>query len=169
MALGFRIRDLFQPPLAILHEVGLTPSQTVLDFGCGPGAFSIAAAEIVGPEGRVFAIDVNPLALAAVRHTMTRKKFTNITTLMATDLDHIPPGTVDVAIVYDVLHELPDPASVLAEIYRLTGPRGLLTVSDHHMSRADIHAAVASTGLFVFTRFGFRFAGIHCFRKSVHA
>jgi ubiquinone/menaquinone biosynthesis C-methylase UbiE len=169
MSLEFRLRDLFRPPLRILLEVGVAPGQTVLDFGCGPGAFSVAAARIVGPGGNVYAVDVNPLALAAVRRAAKKRQLTNMATLLSTDLGSLPNATVDVAILYDVLHGLPDPPKVLAELHRLAKPGGLLTVSDHHMSEADIVATVGSNGLFAFSRSGSIHAGVHCFRRAAYA
>jgi 23S rRNA U2552 (ribose-2'-O)-methylase RlmE/FtsJ len=61
MSLEFRLRDFFRPPERILREAGIRDGLTVLDFGCGPGGFSQAAAKLVGPEGRVYAVDNHPL------------------------------------------------------------------------------------------------------------
>ena len=62
MSLEFRLRDFFRPPERILREAGIRNGMTVLDFGCGPGGFSLAAAKLVGPDGRVYAVDNHPLA-----------------------------------------------------------------------------------------------------------
>lgn len=49
MSAEFRIRDWLHPPIKILQEAGVHRGMTVLDFGCGPGGFSLAAAQLVGP------------------------------------------------------------------------------------------------------------------------
>jgi D-arabinose 1-dehydrogenase-like Zn-dependent alcohol dehydrogenase len=55
---------LFRDPYKALKAAGLEPGQKVLEVGCGPGHFTIPAAEIVGDKGSVLALDVNPLAVA---------------------------------------------------------------------------------------------------------
>ncbi len=168
MSLAFYFRDLLHPPVKILQEAGLASGATVLDFGCGPGAFSVAAAGIVGPGGKVFAVDVNPLALAAVHRTVEKKQLCNVTLLSPADLLDIPEGTVDMVIMYDVLHDVPDPPAVLASFYRLLKPEGLLTVSDHHMIKTAIFSAIQSNGLFEFSNKWHGQTGYYCFRRAAH-
>ncbi len=48
---------LFKNPTRILRAVGVAPGQVVLDVGCGPGFFAIPAAKLVGPRGKVLALD----------------------------------------------------------------------------------------------------------------
>jgi predicted methyltransferase len=66
------LRDLIRPPRAILREAGLGPGMAVLDFGCGPGGFSVAAVRLVGPAGRVYALDLRP---EVIQNTVTADGF----------------------------------------------------------------------------------------------
>lgn len=70
MALEYRLRDRRQPPLKTLDEVGVKQGMAVLDFGCGPGEFSLAAAELVGSAGTVYALDIHPLAIKSVKRAV---------------------------------------------------------------------------------------------------
>jgi len=72
MALEYRLRDLLRPPDWILRQVGVRPGMDVLDLGCGPGSFSLAAAGLVGPEGSVYAVDIHPLAIRRVGRAANR-------------------------------------------------------------------------------------------------
>jgi len=63
MSLGYKFRDLFLPRLNILEEVGIKPGFHVLDFGCGPGSYIIPLAKLVGESGKVYAMDIHPLAI----------------------------------------------------------------------------------------------------------
>jgi len=72
MALEFRLRDWLRPPLRVLVEADLHPGMTVLDFGCAPGSFTVAAARIVGPAGRICALDISPLASKTASHAARR-------------------------------------------------------------------------------------------------
>ena len=58
MSFVFKIRDLFTDPVRFLEEAKITPGARVLDYGCGPGSYSIAAAELVGDDGEVLALDI---------------------------------------------------------------------------------------------------------------
>ena len=90
MALEFHLRDLIQPPRKILKEIGIGPGMSVLDFGCGPGSFSLAASHLVGPEGLVYALDINPIAVEFVKKVVARKSIKNIQTILGSGTDEIP-------------------------------------------------------------------------------
>jgi ubiquinone/menaquinone biosynthesis C-methylase UbiE len=148
MSLEFRLRDLLRPPTRILRGIGVRPGMTVLDFGCGPGGFSLAAAQLVGPGGRVFAVDIHPLAIQSVQRAASRRGISNIETIFTGGLANVPEASIDVALLYDVLHEIPEPALTLAEIRRVLKPDGVLSVSDHHLQKDAIVAAVTDGSLF---------------------
>lgn len=150
MSLEFRLRDFFRPPERILREAGIRNGQTVLDFGCGPGGFSLAAAKLVGPDGRVYAADKHPLALTTVQRAADRRGFGNIRTILGSRLADLPGGSVDMTLLYDVLHDLPEPGLILGEMHRVLKPRGVLSVSDHHMKKALLLSMITG-GLFLLT------------------
>lgn len=166
MSLEFWLRDLRHPPVKILREAGAGPGQTILDYGCGPGSFSIAAAQLVGPNGKVYAVDINPIALRAVSRKALKRGFNNITPVLAHDTCNLPVAEVGVAILYDVLHDLPDPPEVLALLHRTMKAEGILTVSDHHMTEPDIISTVVSGRLFRLTRRCTGHGKILCFERS---
>ena len=58
-------------------------------------------------------------------------------------------GSVDVALLYDILHFLGDAKSVLGELHRVLEPDGRLSVSDHHMREADIVEKITFGGRFI--------------------
>jgi 2-polyprenyl-3-methyl-5-hydroxy-6-metoxy-1,4-benzoquinol methylase len=146
MALEFRLRDRLRPPAAILGKAGLRPGMWVLDFGCGPGGFTLAAARIVGPTGRVHALDIHPLAIATVRGAAARQGLGNIRVISDDGLAGMTTGSLDFILLYDVLHDLQEPGPILAEFQRLLKPQGLLSVSDHHLAEADLLAAIIGGG-----------------------
>ena len=66
MALWLRLRERFRDPEEELLAMGLVAGQTVLDYGCGIGSYTIPAARIVGTAGVVHALDMHPLAVETV-------------------------------------------------------------------------------------------------------
>ena len=62
-----RLLPYFKDPYKLLRAAGLEQGQKVLEVGCGPGYFTIPAAEIVGDDGVVCAVDVHPRAIERVK------------------------------------------------------------------------------------------------------
>jgi len=151
MSLGFRLRDLVWPPHKILEETGLRPGMHVLDFGCGPGSYSLAAARLVGPEGRVYALDIHSLAIRHVAYAAARQGKTNICPVLGDNTGELPGESIDVALLYDVLHGIPDAEETLTGIHRVLKGGGLLSVRDHHLKEKAVLDLVTAAGLFRFS------------------
>ncbi len=148
MSLIFKFRDFLRPRRDFLIEAGIKPGLTVLDYGCGPGSYTINAAELVGANGRVYALDIHPLAVKKVRNLALEKGLGNVETILSDSETGLENGSVDVVLLYDVFHLLGDPRAVLQEAHRVLRPDGLLSFSDHHMKEAEIISKVTKTGLF---------------------
>lgn len=148
MSLEFNIRDRFLPPSEIVNEAGIKPGSSVLDFGCGPGSYCVAAAKLAGPNGKVYALDMHPLAVKRVQAVAKKRGLANIRTILSDRDTSLDDETIDLVLLYDILHMLADPGAVLGEISRVLRPTGLLSVSDHHMTEENIASAVTRAGLF---------------------
>ena len=142
MALKFRIRDWVRPPVRILQEAGVQPGMSILDFGCGPGGFTLAAGRLVGPEGLVYAVDIHPLALKLVELAADKQGHKNIQTVLESSLKDVDEASMDMVLLYDVLHCLPYPRWTLMNMNRLLKPDGVLSVSDHHMKEEKLLSIV---------------------------
>jgi len=156
MALEFKVRDLIHPPEQAVREAGIEPGDRVLDFGCGPGSYTVAAARVVGETGRVYALDVHPLAIKSVRTAASRAGLSSIEIIQSGRPTALEEGSVDVVLFYDVFHELEEPDVVLRELHRILKPDGTLSFSDHHMKEPDIVDGVTSSGLFALEQKGKR-------------
>src|SRR3989344_7745125 len=94
-------------PETIIVHLELTPGQTVADFGCGSGHYSILAAKRVGANGKVYAFDVIAQALEALRSRATLERLRNIETIRA-NIEQIggsklKENSVDAAIIANIL------------------------------------------------------------------
>jgi ubiquinone/menaquinone biosynthesis C-methylase UbiE len=148
MSLFFKVRDLISPRRQVLEEVGLRPGDRVLDYGCGPGAYVPDAADMVGEAGKIYALDVHPLAIKRVRDIAEKRGLTNVETIQSSCRTGLPDGSLDVVLMYDVFHMLDNPQAVLAKMRRVLKPDGVLSFSDHHMNKNDIIAGVTGSQLF---------------------
>jgi len=156
MSLVFRIRDMVRPPEKVLCEVDLRPGMVVLDYGCGPGVFSLAAARTVGPAGCVYALDIHPLAVRCVQRAAAKEGLSNIHTILGHSLAELASQSIDVILFYDVLHLIAEPAAVLEQMHRVLKPSGMLSVSDHHMKPQRLIAVVTAGDWFYLAGQGHR-------------
>ena len=156
MSFGYKFRDFFLPRKNVLKEVGIKPGFHVLDYGCGPGGYIIAAAQLAGKSGKVYALDIHPLTIKGVQNIVSKKKLTNVETICSDCKTGLPDNSVDVVLLYDTLHDLGDPNGVLEELHRVLKPKGILSFSDHHMQENEIVSKVTSRGLFRLSRKGER-------------
>jgi len=109
----------------LLPELGLKPGMTVADVGAGTGYIARRMARLVGPTGKVWAVDVQPEMIAMLRDASRRDRLAQVEPLLATvDDTRLPPGSVDLAILVDVYHELEFPHEVLASVVRSLKPQG---------------------------------------------
>lgn len=154
MSLSFKFRDFFLPRKNILEEIGIKPGFHVLDFGCGPGAYIAAAVKLVGITGKIYALDINPLAVQKVKEIALKKHITNVDTILSNCKTGLPDASVDSVLLYDTFHELKDPEGVLEELHRVLKPGGILSFSDHHLEENEILSKVTHRGLFKLSRKG---------------
>ncbi len=154
--MGIPIRNLFIPPNKILSEVGIKPGCQILDFGCGPGVFTIALAEKTGRSGLVYALDIHPLAVKTVEQKALKKNLANIKTILSGCSTSLPDNSLDLIIFFDVFHILDNQEEVLMELHRVLKPEAIMCFSDHHMEDTRIVFALTENGLYKFVGKGKR-------------
>lgn len=117
-------------PREILEEMGLQKGTRVADVGCGIGVFAIPAAIQFGGEGMVYAIDSQEEMLSILRERASEAKVRNICPIRSSEKRiPIPDGTLDLALLVDVFHEL-EGDGTLREVRRILSPGGTLVVID---------------------------------------
>ena len=119
----------------ILSAIDLQRGQTVLDVGCSEGHFSLAASNIVGERGRVFAVDIHTASINILRRIIADENVGNVTTFAADVAKHIPvaDNAVDVCLMINVLHGFVanhETAGVMREIARVLRRHGMLVIVD---------------------------------------
>lgn len=120
---------LFRDPYEPLRAAGLRSGQRVLEVGCGPGFFTLPAAEIVGQGGSVISLDVSPTAVAHVRQKVEDAGATNVKVLLANAGDTgLPRHSFDLVFVFGVGRVVGDVGDVWKELHRLLKPGGMLSI-----------------------------------------
>ncbi len=156
IALAFNLRDLFRPRIDILKEAGIKTGYHVLDYGCGSGSYIVDTARLVGESGIVYALDFHPLAIQMVQNLASKKKLTNVRTILSDCRTGLSDKSLDVVLLYDVFHDVGRPDDVLKEIHRVLRSNGILSFSDHHIKEEEIVSKVTKNGSFKLLRKGER-------------
>jgi ubiquinone/menaquinone biosynthesis C-methylase UbiE len=104
--------------------------QTVLDYGCGTGDFTLPAARKVAEGGRVYALDYFSRQLEIVKDRSSKAGLNNIETIQSSGKTGLPDESVDVVWMCDVLHEIKERRTVLEELHRVLKKDGVLAIHD---------------------------------------
>ena len=151
MAGLFAIRDLLWPPSEKLRQGPVEEGSQVLDYGSGPGGYSVAAARMVGEGGTVYAADVSEMAIASVRKRVLKAGLSNIKTILTDCRTGLTDESIDIVLLFDTYHDLKDPGAAMKELHRVLKPSGILLISDHHMKHDQIVREIEKAGLFELT------------------
>lgn len=143
-ALRHRLEDVRKP----LQKAGIKEGQTILDFGCGPGHYTIAAAKMVGANGKVYALDIHPLAVQSVEKKARKAGLTNITTILSDRDTGLPDQSIDIALAYDMIHMVKDKQSLIKELHRVLKQNSILSVLAEHLKVEDVLKILEQDGLF---------------------
>jgi ubiquinone/menaquinone biosynthesis C-methylase UbiE len=104
---------------------------TVLEVGCGVGYFSIPMAGMVGDSGKVMAVDLQQQMLDMLRQRAEKAAVASRIELHKCERDRLGVDTeADFALVFAMLHEVPDQARLLGEIYTCLKPGGKLLLAE---------------------------------------
>ncbi|MCK4295810.1 MAG: class I SAM-dependent methyltransferase [Candidatus Marinimicrobia bacterium] len=117
-----------------LKEIGVEKGQVILDFGCGVGHYTIPVAKVVGKEGKVYAVDKDSEALNQLMQTAKSEGLKNIEPINTQEelKIELKDESVDVVLLYDVLHYMDQRRKILDEIRRVLKPGALLSVYPKH-------------------------------------
>jgi ubiquinone/menaquinone biosynthesis C-methylase UbiE len=122
-------RDAWQMPDAVMDALGVADGSSVADIGAGGGWFTVRLARRVGPNGTVYAQDVQPQMLEAIRRRVEREGLRNVRTVKGDATNpRLLPSSVDAIIIVDAYHEFENPVALLGHLARALKPGGRLGV-----------------------------------------
>jgi ubiquinone/menaquinone biosynthesis C-methylase UbiE len=138
-----------------IRRLGIKPGMSVVDVGCGPGRLTLPAAQAVGDEGHVVALDLQADMLAIVARRAAAAGCANVRTLeAAAGSGALPEASFDVALLCTVLGEIPSERrpDAVREIAEALRPGGRLVVTEgifdpHRQCRDAVLALTAPAGL----------------------
>lgn len=124
-------REVYARRVAIVKALDLKPGMAVADVGAGTGAFTRLIAERVGPEGKVYAVDISEAFLKHLADSSEKLGQTQVQPVRATQQSTgLAAGAVDLAFLCDSYHHFENPAKTLASLRRALRKGGQLVVVD---------------------------------------
>lgn len=145
-------------PEIVIRAMNLKSGDIVADVGAGSGFYTRRLARAVAPDGVVYANDIQPEMLAALRANAERERITNIVPILGTETDpKLPKGALDWVLLVDVYHELQQPQPILEAIRASLKPGGRVALveyrettervrPDHRMTKEQVLAEWVPAG-----------------------
>ena len=124
-------RDAWQRPDQIMDALLLREGSVVADIGAGGGWFTIRLASRVGPNGLVYAEDVQPQMIESIKRRVSRAQLSNVRFVSGTTLDPKLPAPVDAVLMVEVYYEMEQPRVMLRNIARALRPDGLIGIVEY--------------------------------------
>ncbi len=134
----------WQKPEDVLAKLGLKPGDTVADLGAGSGYFTMLFAKAVGPQGKVYAVDIAPEMLDYIRQRAQDDEIKNIQLVPALPHDpKLPPASVDMIFICDTLHHISERATYYPLLAKALRPGGRLVNIDFYKKPLPLGPSVA--------------------------
>lgn len=116
---------------AICQRLGVGEGATIADIGCGKGTDTFVFASVVGPQGAVFAQEINAKSLTETRDGAKKRKLLQIVPVLGqSDDPRLPNGQADMMYMHFVFHHFSEPSAMLRTMWLDLKPGGYLTIVD---------------------------------------
>ncbi|GAB5558624.1 MAG: methyltransferase domain-containing protein [Synoicihabitans sp.] len=116
---------------AIVARLGIKPGMAIADIGTGTGLFLPDLVAAVGPEGKIYAVDIIEKFLAHVDKHVGQRGWTNVETVLCTERSaELAPASIDLAFICNVYHHFEYPQDTLASLLGALRPGGRMVLID---------------------------------------
>ncbi|NHK30189.1 MAG: class I SAM-dependent methyltransferase [Asgard group archaeon] len=142
---------LLMKPEKLLNPTGIKKDDKVLEVGCGPGFFTLPAAEIVGKDGIIYAIDINPFAIKKIEKKINKKNVTNVKPMLVNITETgLPERSIDLAFFFGVIHNLYKIIDqVLEEMDRILKKDGIISIQKSRKKTKNLVSIIEKSGKFI--------------------
>jgi ubiquinone/menaquinone biosynthesis C-methylase UbiE len=115
-----------------MDALAIADGSVVADLGAGGGWFTLRLARRVGPNGIVYAEDIQPQMIEATRRRMQHERLPNVRMVLGSPNDPRLPRSLDAVLIVDVYPELEDPVTLLKNVMKALKPQGRLGVCGYN-------------------------------------
>lgn len=125
-------RDAWQKPKEVIEKLAITPGSRVADLGAGGGYFTWYLARAVGPQGTVYAVDIDETGLGIIEKEMHARGIHNVVPIHAEAGDAKLSEPVDLVFSCDTYHHMNDRIAYFRSLIRYLKPGGRVAILDFH-------------------------------------
>jgi predicted methyltransferase len=125
-------RDAYQRPDQIMDALQIAEGSVVADLGAGGGWFTVRLARRVGPNGKVYAEDIQSQMISAIERRIKREQLGNVVTVLGTPVDAKLPAPIDAALMVDAYAEVEQPVALLRNIAKSLKPNGTIGIVNYN-------------------------------------
>ena len=132
-------REKEEAPTKMIESLKLKAGDVVADIGAGSGYHTFRMAKMVGPKGKVYAVDIQPEMLEMIRHRMKIEKVKNVEPVKGTETDpKLPAGALDLILMVDVYHEFSHPYEMTEGMVKALKPGGRLAFVEFRLEDPEV-------------------------------
>lgn len=118
-----------EAPSRALQLIGIDPGTIIADVGAGTGYFTRRMAKLTGPTGKVYAVDIQPRMIEALKRNLAKEQLTNVEAILSKENDPmLPAGQIDMILMVDVYHEFAYPQLMLRKMREALKPGGRMVL-----------------------------------------
>lgn len=126
-------RDAWQEPELIMDALSIADGAVVADVGAGGGWFTVRLAQRVGPNGLVYAEDIQPQMIESINRRVSRAGLTNVQTIIGTPSNPMIPAPIDALLMVEVYGQLEDPVTLLQNVIPRLKPGGRVGIVEYRL------------------------------------
>ncbi len=126
-------RDAWQEPELIMDALSIADGAVVADLGAGGGWFTVRLAQRVGPNGLVYAEDIQPQMIESINRRVRRAGLTNVQTIIGTSSNPMIPAPIDAILMVEVYGQLEDPVTLLRNVIPRLKPSGRVGIVEYRL------------------------------------
>lgn len=145
----------------VMDLLGITAGKSVADIGAGSGWFTVRAAKRVTESGKVYAVDINPEAIAYVKQRADKAGLANVETVLGgADNPKLPIAGVDSVLLLKTYHEVAKPVELMRRVHVALRPAGKVGIIDRKGS-GENHGVAKKVVVSEMETAGFRLESEH--------
>ena len=121
-----------------IADLQLKFGQTIIDYGCGPGRYIPVVSGIIGPQGKIYAADIQPQAISEVRKLCSKNNLENVEAVLINNYScPVNDNSADIIYCFDVFHRIENPVELFTEFHRLIKTDGTLIMDEGHPGKGS--------------------------------
>jgi precorrin-6B methylase 2 len=132
-------REEEEEPAKLLKSLKIKPGDVVADIGAGSGYMTFHLSDLVGPKGKVYAVDIQAEMLRIIRRRMKNRGITNVEPVLGAVADpKLPVAGVDLILMVDVYHEFEFPYEMTVAMLKALKPGGRLVFVEYRLEDPEV-------------------------------